>query len=410
MHIRTIKKLTDLKNKRVIVRVDYNVPLHKGRVLDNSRIKASLDTIDFFLHHKAKVILITHIGRPNGKEVSSLRVKPVARELSRLLQRRVKVIRTGNWSRHASITRLCSKVRPGSVVMCDNIRFASGEESVDTDFATFLSSLADVYVLDGFGVAHRESASVTGIAKHTSVYAGLSLEREIVALTQVQEKSSKKSVLVIGGAKMETKIPVITHFKSRMGAILIGGGIANTYFHARGYGVGISLVDKLYVSEALSFGKFRTVSMPLDVVVGKRDGTQVRVVPIAKKPHRICHDDEAILDVGPATVRLYAGFIKKADVILWNGTLGYFEKKPFDMSTRAIARLIGARSRGSAYGVVGGGETVDALRTADVYDDIDFVSTGGGAMLEFLSGKKLPGVEVVSIKHGVKTQNSKLKM
>jgi len=409
MHIRTIKKIKDLKDKRVLIRVDYNVPLHKSTVLDNVRIKASLDTIDFFLHHKAKVILITHIGRPNGKVVSSLRVKPVARELSRLLKRRVKVIRTGDWSRHASITRLCTKVRSGSVAMCDNIRFASGEESIDIDFSTFLSSLADVYVLDGFGVAHRESASVTGIATHMSVYAGLSLEREIIALTRVQEQSSKQSVLVIGGAKMETKIPVITHFRSRMGVILVGGGIANTYFFARGYEVGRSLIDETYSADALSLGTSRKVVLPLDVVVGTRDGTQARVVSIAKKPHRICRDDEAILDVGPATVRLYAGFIKKADMIVWNGTLGYFEQKPFDMSTRAIARLIGARSRGSAYGVVGGGETIDALRASDVYDEIDFVSTGGGAMLEFLSEKKLPGIEVVLIESMAKSKVKKKK-
>ncbi len=399
MQLRSISQVKNLAGKRVLVRVDYNVPISKkGKVEEAYRIATSLPTITLLLEHKARVILLTHIGRPGGRVVKELRVDPVAKVLERMLKKKVKIIRTQNWSTIPAIEKALAKIKAGGVVLCDNVRFAEGEEKNATYFSKELASLADIFVLDGFGVAHRTSPSVTGVADYIPSYAGLLLEREIKGLSQSLEAPKKGSVLVIGGAKMETKLPVISHLKKKVETILTGGGIVNTHLKSRGFGIGSSIVDATLLKEAKKLEKEHTILWPVDVVVGQKDGHSARVVDISDKPFLICNDDEAIFDIGPKTIRRYAGYMKTATTIIWNGAMGYFEQKPYDTGTLAIARLIAARSQGKAFGVVGGGETIQALRMVKMEELVDLVSTGGGAMLEFLAGENLPGVSVVSKK------------
>ncbi len=399
MKLRSITQVKDLAGKRVLVRVDYNVPISKkGKVEETYRIAASLPTIELLLEHKARVILVTHIGRPGGRVVKELRVDPVAKVLERVLKKKVKIIRTKDWSDMTSIEKVAAAIKPGGIALCDNVRFAEGEEKNAAYFSKELASLADIFVLDGFGVAHRMSPSVTGVADYIPSYAGLLLEREIKGLSQALEAPKKGSVLVIGGAKMETKLPVISHLRKKVETILTGGGIVNTYLKSRGFGIGSSIVDATLLKEAKKLEKEHPVLWPVDLVVGRKDGSDARVVTIGDRPFSICNDGEAIFDIGPKTIRRYAGYMKTATTIIWNGAMGYFEQKPYDTGTLAIARLVAARSQGEAFGVVGGGETIQALRMVKMEDMVDLVSTGGGAMLEFLAGESLPGVKMVSKK------------
>ncbi len=390
MPLRSIRQLKSLKNKRVLVRVDFNVPIKKGKVTEDSRLKASLPTIEFLMNKGAQVILVTHVGRPEGKKDPALSVKPIAKRLKELLGikelriielDKAKKLEIGNW-----------KLNNGEVMMLENIRFYPGEEKNDAQFSKELASIADLYVLDGFAVAHRASASVVGVTKYLPSYAGLLLEQEINGLEKVMKKPRAPFVLVLGGAKMETKVPIMKHLLPRVDHVLIGGGIVNTYLKAAGYKVGDSLADSGREKEALVLCKKKKVVLPHDVIVGKRDGSGARHVMIEKYPHQICKKGEEILDIGPATIRLYASFIRKAATLLWNGAMGYFEQKPFDIGTLSIARLIASRSNGKAYGVIGGGETLQAMELTRMSEYVDLVSTGGGAMLEYLGGKKLPGV------------------
>ncbi|OIO19697.1 MAG: phosphoglycerate kinase [Candidatus Magasanikbacteria bacterium CG_4_9_14_0_2_um_filter_41_10] len=392
----SITKARNLSGKVVLVRVDFNVPIKKKKVLDDFRLVASLPTIQYLIEKGAKVVLMTHIGRPEGKTVASLKVDPVVERLSELLKKKVKKLETGNWklsdAKKVALLKEISKLRPGQVAMMENMRF-SKEEAKDTGMLSQeLAALGDVFVLDGFAVAHRASASVSGIPKYIKGYAGKLLTTEIVGLTKVLHNPNTPFVAVLGGAKMETKIPVMRNLVERADAVLIGGGIVNTYLLAKGYIVGDSLVDKEFQVDAIQYCKRKNVIKPLDVIVGTKDGKKVRVVKIKKNPHEICKKGEAIFDIGPETLRLFATYIKEAKTLVWNGAMGYFEKKPYDVATLTVARLVASRSKGSAFGVIGGGETLQAMDMVGMTDDIDLVSTGGGAMLEFLAGKTLPGI------------------
>lgn len=393
MSIPSIKQLKNLAGKRVLVRVDFNVPIKKGKVMEDSRLHASLPTIEYLLSKKAQVILATHVGRPDGKKDPALSVKPIARCLSQLLSTPVKVIEFGIWnieSRKKPNSKF--QIPNSSLVMLENIRFNPGEEKNDPQFSKELASIADIFVLDGFAVAHRAAASVVGVTKFLPSYAGLLLEQEISGLEKVMKKPKSPFVLILGGAKMETKVPIMKNLLPRVDHLLIGGGILNTYLKAAGYKVGDSLVDDKHKSDALAIGKKKKVVLPHDVIVGKRDGSGARHVMIEKHPHQICKKGEEILDIGPATIRLYSSYMRKAATLLWNGAMGYFEQKPYDTGTLSIARLLASRAKGRAYGVIGGGETVQAMDMVKMGECVDLVSTGGGAMLEYLGGKKLPGI------------------
>lgn len=394
MKVRSIKQIRNLSGKRVLVRVDFNVPLVEthgnASVQDDSRIHASIPTIEYLLKKKAKVILVSHLGRPEGYD-KKFSLAPVARRLSELLKRDIKIL---------DIKYLRGKISniQYPISMLENIRFFPDEAKDENNFGKILAGIADIFVLDGFAVAHRDSGSVTGVAKHLPSYAGLLLEKEIIGLSKAIEKPKKPFVLVLGGIKMETKLPVLKNLLSKADHVLIGGGIFNTFLKAEGYKVGKSLVDDDYLKEALKYCGAKKVVKPVDVVVGKASGSGARVVLVGRKGFLATLGmtaGEAVYDIGPRTVRLYAKYIKQAQTIVWNGAMGYFEQKPYDVGTLSIARLVASRSKGKAFGVIGGGETLQAMDKVKMTEFVDLVSTGGGAMLEFLAGEELPGVAVV---------------
>ena len=392
MAVKSIKKALRLKGKKVLIRVDFNVPVKDGKVLDDFRLMASLPTLEYLKKKKVKVIVVTHIGRPGGNVDKSLSIKPVAKRLGELLDCTVASL---SKSTGLSVEKRIKKMKGGDIVILENVRFSPDEKKNTGTLANDLANLADFFVLDGFAVAHRPSASVAGVPKNIKSYSGLLLEKEINGLERVTKRPRKPFVVVIGGAKTETKIPVIKNLLSKADQILIGGGIMNTYLAAAGYKIGDSLVDKNFKKEALLYGKKKKVILPVDLLVGTFDGKNVRMVEIGKKPHQICKKGEGIYDIGPKTIQLFAEHIKKAQTLVWNGAMGVFEQKPYDMGTMSIARLVASRSKGKAYGVIGGGETLQAMDMVGMSEHVDLISTGGGAMLEFLAGEKLPGIEAL---------------
>ena len=381
MKLKTLKQIKNLKDKRVLVRVDFNVPVKEGKIKDDSRIVASVPTIKYLLKNGAKVILVSHLGRPEGIE-KKLSLKIVAERLSELIKKEVCFF---------NLNEFINLIKLPKLTLLENIRFYPEEEKNDKKFAKQLAEVANIFVLDGFAVAHRDAASVSGVAKYLPSYAGLLLESEVENLSQLMTKPKKPYVAVLGGAKIETKLPVLKSVLKRADFVLLGGGLVNTCLWSKGYSVGKSLIDKDFKKEALKLGKNKKIIFPVDVVVGDIKGKKYRVVNLDKKNN--IKNTEAIFDIGPATVRLYAKYIKSAQTLVWNGAMGYFEQKPYDVGTLAIARLVASRSKGKAFGVIGGGETIQTMEMVGMIDDMDFVSTGGGAMLEFLSGKKLPGLK-----------------
>ncbi len=390
MQITSIKKHRSLSGQRALVRVDFNAPIKDGKVLDDARILASLPTVKYLIKQKAKVILVTHVGRPKGKTVSSLKVGPVAKHLSKLLKKKVGVVSV------RGAASIISKMRPGQVIMLENIRFSADEKKDSGMLAKKLASYADLFVLDGFSVSHRPSASVVGVAHLLPSYAGLLLEKEIHGLSKVTRKPKQPFVMIIGGAKTATKIPLVRNLLPTAEYILLGGGLVNTYLAGAGYGVGSSLVESEYMKEAAMYCKKKKVITPLDAVVGTRDGKNFKLVEIGEKAHEICKKGEGIYDIGPQTIELFSGYIEKAKTLVWNGAMGVFEVEPFSVGTFAIADMVADRStKNVCYGVIGGGETLQSMELAGRTGDIDLVSTGGGAMLELLGGATLPGIEAL---------------
>ncbi len=401
MKIKSIEQIKNLANKTVLVRVDFNVPIKAGKVLDNYKIKKSLATIKFLIEKRAKVILVSHLGRPEGID-KKLSLKPVAAELAKFLQKHVRLLdvleknsRVSNDATRHNFVKLklqIDKLFPSEVVMLENIRFAKGEPENSDKLAKELAGLADIFVLDGFAVAHRAAASVTGVAKYLPAYAGLLLEEEIEGLDRAIKKPKKPFVVMLGGIKMETKIPVLKNLLKKANYILVGGGILNTYLWAKGYKVGGSLVAKNLKKEALRYCSKRKVILPVDVIVGTKDGKMARAAEVKKLNLK---KTESIFDIGPKTIKLFSRYIKKAQTLVWNGAMGYFEQHPYEYGTYSMARLVAARSKGKAFGITGGGETIEILKKLHLIGDIDLPSTGGGSMLEYLSGKKLPGIEAL---------------
>ncbi len=419
--IHSLKRIKNLKGKRILVRVDFNVPMKNGKILDDSRIQSSLKTIEFLTRKGAKVILLSHLGRPSGKVVPELLLKPVAKRLSVLLKKSVKVVSLTNLTpaRIASQSdagglpspqpallrkamqagtrrRVLSSMKNGDVCMLENIRFHAGEENNDPEFSKALSGLGDIFVLDGFAVAHRASPSVSGVGKYIPAYAGFLLEKEIFGLDAVMKHPKKPAVLILGGAKIETKLPVLLHMIRKVDRILVGGAMVNTYLDMKGYGVGASLTDKgMDKHMVLPLFSKKKIIKPVDCVVGDKEGKRIRVVEIQKNPHAICAPQEMILDIGPETLKQFCAQIQKAKTLIWNGAMGYFEVPVYATGTFEMVRALAKCSKKGAYSVVGGGESVLILEKLKLTKFIDLISTGGGAMLEYLSGKKLPGVEGV---------------
>ncbi len=400
--VRSLRSVKNIFGKKVLVRVDTNVPIKDGRILDDTRIRAIIPTLQFLIKKKAKIIIIAHLGRPEGVVVPNLTLDPIAVRLGQLLKRHIEKIPSEDWKKSSGIFKMVQTMievmKPGQLVMLDNIRFSPDETNNKGNLAKQLASLADFFVQDGFSVCHRADASVLGIAKLLPSYAGLLLVNELQGLDKIFHASPQRFLVILGGAKMETKLPVLKKFLKISGNIVVGGGIANTILAARGYDVGASLVDKNLFATAKRLARNKKIVMPHDVVVGNKEGTSWRIVTVDSKPHGLCEKDEAILDIGPATITLVRNYIDKAKTLVWNGALGYFEQQPYDEGTFAVARAIAQRQQKGIFSVVGGGETVEVIQELNLSKKFGLVSTGGGAMLEFLAGNKLPGIKVLEHK------------
>ena len=389
----TIRDL-DASGKRVLVRVDFNVPLEDGKITDDSRIRAALPTIKALLAQNARVILASHLGRPDGKVQDGLRLRPVAERLSQLLRMPVPV--TGD-ALGAGTQDAVRRLRPGEVLLLENLRFHAEEEKNDPEFARALASYADVYVNDAFGTAHRAHASTVGVAKLLPAYAGLLMEREIAQLSNLLENPARPFAAVIGGAKVSGKIKVLEHLMHKVDVFVIGGGMANTFLLAQGHSVGKSLAEPDRVEDArriLAAAEAAGVRvvLPVDVVVAKEvtRGSEYRTIPVGKIPA-----SWHIVDVGPQTLALMEEALEPARTIFWNGPLGVFEIPVFGAGTRQIARFLAARAEAGATVVVGGGDSVAAVEQQGLASKMTHISTGGGASLEFLEGRELPGIAVL---------------
>ncbi len=393
MKLRRVQDM-DVRGQRVFVRVDYNVPLEDGRITDDTRIRASLPTVNFLRERGARIILASHLGRPKGKVVDSLRMAPVAKALSSLLGSEVHDAKDVIGE---DAHRVISGLEPGEVALLENLRFDQREEKNDPDFARELASVANLYVDDAFGAAHRAHASTAGMANYLPSAAGLLLQREVDALSKVVESPEKPFALILGGAKVSDKIGVINHMLEKVDSVIIGGGMANTFLKARGLNVGRSLVEEDNVEVAASVIKRAQelgveLHLPIDVVVASEmtDDADTEVVSVDAVP-----GDMAIFDIGPKSVREFAESLSSANTIVWNGPMGVFEIPAFAEGTRGVAQAV-ATSDG--FTLVGGGDSVAAVEHLGVADRISHISTGGGASLEFLEGKNLPGIAVLAEK------------
>jgi 3-phosphoglycerate kinase len=389
MKLKSIKELNDLKGKKVFLRLDLNIPLLDKKIEDDYKIRAVLKTINFLLKKRAAIIIATHLGKPQGKTRPDLSVEPVAKHLQKLLARKIRFIPEVIGKK---VSQLARELEPGEIMILENLRFKKGELENKPAFAKELAALANIYVNDALAVSHREQASVAGIKKYLPAYAGLLLEQEINALNKIL-KPRQPLITVMGGAKMNTKIPLIGKFYPISNYILLGGGLANTFLKFKGIEIGKSLYsqDGLAMIKKILKGrqKNRKIILPKDVTVKLKNG-KIK----AKKIGELLKSD-TIFDIGPETISYYAEYIKKAQTIIWNGPMGKFEERDFRSGTMAVARLIASRSSGRAYGLAGGGETVAALRLSGMMEYMDWISTAGGAMLSYLGGERMPGLEKI---------------
>jgi len=373
------------------VRVDFNVPVGDDGIVDNKedwRIKASLPTIEYLLKKEAKIILISHLGRPKGNQESRIRnqeysLSPVAGRLKELLNYKIKFIDDciGN-----EVEKSVNTIKAGEIIVLENLRFYKEEKENNEEFAKKLAEFADIYVNNAFSVSHRKHASVCAITKFLPSYAGFLLEKEIRTLSNAMHNPKRPATIIIGGAKVRTKLPVIEYLASKFDHILIGGVVANVILKAKGINTGKSLLDEIDIKKVKKIDIYdKKLSIPFDVVICN-DNNKVSISTVEKV------DNNRILDIGTESRNLYAKIISDSKTIIWNGPMGLFEKEDFSFGTKEIAKAV-VKSKG--YTIIGGGETIAATDKFENIKKIDHVCTGGGAMLEFLAGKKLPGLEVL---------------
>ncbi len=385
MNKKTIRDV-DVKGKRVLVRVDFNVPLSEGTVADDTRIQAALPTIQYLLDREATVILCSHLGRPKGKAVDELRMDPVAHHLAQLLGRPVLKL---DDCIGPEVESAVQSAKPGDLILLENTRFHPEETENDPAFAAKLAGLADLYVNDAFGTAHRAHASSEGVAHYLPAVAGLLMEQELTFLGSALESPERPFVAILGGAKVSDKIGVIENLLGQADALLIGGGMANTFLLADGYDVAESLVEEgsLDIARDLIKRGGDKLVLPVDVTIADRFDADAfsQVVAVAGVPPHW-----RILDIGPRTLELFRERLAGAKTIVWNGPMGVFEFPKFAVGTEAVARMLAALP--DATTIIGGGESVAAVKQVGLDGKMSHISTGGGASLEFLEGKTLPGV------------------
>jgi phosphoglycerate kinase len=390
---KTVKDI-DVQGKRVLVRVDFNVPIKDGRVGDDTRIRAALPTLEYLLDHGAALILCSHLGRPKGEVKPEFSLRPVAAHLEKLLGRPVAFVEDciGPVAEKAA-----QAIKPGEVLLLENTRFHSGETKNDPGMAAQLAALADVYVNDAFGSAHRAHASTEGVAHYLPAVAGFLMEKEIRYLGQAIANPERPFIAILGGAKINDKIGVIRNLLEKADRVLIGGGMANTFFKAQGYPVGDSLVEEQAMETAreLLSKSGNRLRLPVDVVIADRfdNEAESKVMSMGPVP-----DGWRILDIGPDTVEAFSRVIAEAGTVVWNGPMGVFEFPRFAEGTFAVAKAV---ADSPATSIIGGGDSVAAIQQAGLADKITHISTGGGASLEMLEGIMLPGLAALQDKESL---------
>ena len=394
MNKKTVKDI-DVNGKRVLLRCDFNVPQDEyGNITDNRRIVAALDTIKYLIDNNAKIILCSHLGRPKGEFKKQFSLSPVAKELEKLLGREVKLSDdvVGECSK-----KLVQNMKDGDIVLLENVRFEKGEEKNDPEFAKQLASLADIYVNDAFGTTHRAHASTAGVADFLPSVAGFLVEKEINFMSNALKNPERPFVAILGGAKVSDKIGVIDALLEKVDTLIIGGGMAYTFFKAQGYNIGNSMceADKLDLAiKLMEKAKEKNVKLilPVDTVIGKefKRDTESKVVKSTEIPN-----DWEGFDIGPKSIELFGEEIKKAKTVIWNGPVGLFEFDKFAVGTNSIAKIL---SEVDATTIIGGGDSAAAIEKAGLSDKMSHVSTGGGASLQLLEGKDLPGIECLENK------------
>jgi len=384
-----------VKEQKVLVRTDFNVPLKNGQIEDDSRIKASLPTLNYLLEQGAVVIACSHLGKPKGQKKEDLSLRPVADRLAELLDQKVTMAPDCVGQ---EVEDLIQKAEPGSITLLENLRFHPGETNNDDQFSAQLANLADIYVNDAFGVIHRAHASVSGITNHLSVCcAGLLLKKELEYLEKGLSKPDRPYVLISGGAKVSTKLGILNNLLNKVDRIIIGGAMSNTFRKAQGYKVGSSLIEKDLLDDALEIintAKEKGVSLylPVDYICGS-DPEAMQASGVFA--YQEVEDQDMILDIGPATHVLFSEVLKDAKTVIWNGPMGAFENPRFSQGSFGIAQTVAGLK---ATTIVGGGDTDSLIHKCELQDQVSFISTGGGSFLEFLEGKELPGLTALEKK------------
>lgn len=386
-----MKKLSirdcDLKGKRVLLRADYNVPMDKeGNITELMRMEESIPTLNYILDQGASLVILTHLGRPKGKRVPEMSVRPVATALAKLLGREVQF--ADDVLAESTVER-CAALKPGEVMLCENIRYYAEEEANDDDFAKAVARLGEVYVNECFSVDHRSHATTVGVPKYLPTYAGLLLEKEITSLSKVLENPDRPLVAIIGGAKVSDKIKILAKLLPIVDRLIIGGGMANTFLAAKGFSMQKSPVeeDQMDLAKDILQGEYAgKLVLPVDCRAASdfRADADIQVVPADAIP-----EGYQSLDIGDESIALFKKALEGAKTILWNGPMGVFEMAPFAFGTKAMAQAVG---ESDAYSVIGGGDSAAAVKSVNMEKGISHISTGGGASLKFLEGKELPGI------------------